>query len=249
MKSADGKLKSNNEMSANAGHRQRVRERFVLNGFGGMYPHEVLEALLILLIPRKDVKMLAKNLLAAFHTVSEVLAQPLEILENFPGLGHNSAIGLKMFGAVGEFCLGEKCFRAGQVMNTPELIINFVRMKMGLMRHECYMLIFLNSEKHFVEYRVIAEGTNDCVFAYVRNIVEVMVMSRECRSVILVHNHPSGICMPSQHDIDATKRIKSALESAGVDMLDHLIVTHDDYFSFASHNMLGFQKNMEMKNE
>ena len=218
-------------MSANAGHRQRVRERFVLNGFGGMYPHEVLEALLILLIPRKDVKMLAKNLLAAFHTVSEVLAQPLEILENFPGLGHNSAIGLKMFGAVGEFCLGEKCFRAGQVMNTPELIINFVRMKMGLMRHECYMLIFLNSEKHFVEYRVIAEGTNDCVFAYVRNIVEVMVMSRECRSVILVHNHPSGDPTPSRDDIEITTRIHEASQIMNIPLVDHIIIGDNTYMS------------------
>ena len=225
------KAANNRKPPAHSGHRQRVRERFVRNGFDGMADYEVLEALLMQVLPRKDVKPLAKALLERFVTVSGVLSQPLYVLKKFPGLGETSSIGLKMFGEIGAFCLQEKCFQLGNVMDSPEIILKFVRMKMGLRKHESYMMLFLDPHLRLKEDRIIAEGTTNYVYAYQRNIME-MAMEVNASNVILVHNHPSGLCSPSDEDVDATREIYKILQSVEIQLLDHVIVTHDEHFSF-----------------
>ena len=231
MADIDKAANNRNSEPTHAGHRQRVRKRFARNGFDGMVDYEVLEALLMQVLPRKDVKPLAKALLERFVTVSGVLSQPLYILKKFPGLGETSSIGLKMFGEIGAFCLQEKCFQLGSVMDSPSIIHKFARMKMGLRKHESYMMLFLDPYLHLVEYRIIAEGTTNYVYAYQRNIME-MAMEVNASNVILVHNHPSGLCSPSDEDVDATKEIYKILQSVEIQLLDHVIVTHDEHFSF-----------------
>ncbi len=224
------------EQPLHAGHRERMRQRFQRSGFDGMLDYEVLETLLMMLLPRKDVKPLAKKLLMEFHTVSEVLEQPIERLEKFPGLGKSSAIGLKMINAASSYCLHERCFRNQHLLQTQEALINFVRMKLGLKRFESYMMIFMDPHHHVIEYKVIAEGTVNHVFTYLRNIVE-MAMYNGASEVVLVHNHPSGVCTPSPEDLRGTVAISQALKNIGVILIDHLIVTHDEYFSFAAHGL------------
>ena len=91
--------KSNGRSGGNphAGHRSRVRQKFLNNGFTGMLQHEVLEAVLMMVLPRRDVKPLAKQLLEGNKTVLEVISQPQHALEKIPGLGTNSAASLRMF--------------------------------------------------------------------------------------------------------------------------------------------------------
>ena len=224
------------KQSQHSGHRNRVRERFVRNGFDGMMDYEVLEALLIYLLPRKDVKPLAKALLKKFTTVSETLEQPLEVLMQVSGMGRNSAIGLKMFGNIGQYCLREKCHIQGDLLNRPELIYDYVRMKMGLKRHESYMVIFLDTNHRLIEHRIIAEGTVNYIFTYIRNIMEMAIEVGAC-GMILVHNHPSGVCLPTPQDIASTIEICKAFKSIEVDLYDHLIISHDEYFSFVAHGI------------
>ena len=223
------------EQASYAGHRKRIRMRFHRNGFSGMSKHEVLEAMLILVIPRKDVKPLAKKLIAKYKTVSDVLAQPVETLAKFPGLGMTSAIGLKMFQACTEYCLEEKCVQTNLLDNSRKLQ-DFVRMKLGVKFHESYMLICLNSRNYLIDYSIIAEGTIDRVHNYSRNIVEKALECHACK-VVLVHNHPSGDCIPSDDDIKCTYLCFAATHSAGVELVDHLIVSRSECFSFLDHNM------------
>ena len=171
-----------------------------------------------------------------FRTVSEVLEQPIETLEKFPGLGRSSAIGLKMINATSLYCLRERCFRKRTLLDSPEAMHNFIRMKLGLKRFESYMMVFMDPHHQLIEYKVIAEGTVNHVFTYLRNIVE-MAMRNGASEVVLVHNHPSGVCTPSPEDIRGTLAISQALQNIGVVLLDHLIVTHDEYFSFVDHKM------------
>ena len=236
MKSSGKAAISAEKKFPHSGHRDRVRERFIRNGFEGMMDYEVLEALLIYLLPRKDVKPLAKELLERFHTVAETLEQPLEVLMKFPGLGRNSAIGLKMFGDVGQYCLLEKCNSQGDLLNTPELIYDYVRMKMGLKKHESYMVIFLDTNHRLIEHRIIAEGTVNYIFTYIRNIMEMAIAVGAC-GMILVHNHPSGVCLPTPEDIASTIEIYEAFKSIEVELYDHLIICHDEYFSFVAHGI------------
>ena len=236
MTSAAGNKNSCIKKSQYSGHRSRVRERFYLNGFGGMLDYEVMEALLINLLPRRDVKPLAKKLLDEFGTVSEVLAQPVRVLEEFPGLGKTSAIGLKIYSEIGTYCLQERCFRESNLLETPEQMYNFVRMKMGLLKHESYMIFFMNCHNRLIDYHYIAEGTVNYVYTYIRNIIELAV---DCGAgkAVLVHNHPSGVCVPSNEDLHATCKLYAALKNVDVELIDHLIVTHDECFSFVQHGI------------
>ena len=218
-----------------AGHRSRVRQRFLLNGFDGMLKYEVLEAILMQVLPRRDVKPLAKKLLDKYKTVLAVISLPQDELAAFPGLGENSAAALRMFFECMQYCLKEQSSERN-LLETPEQLRNFVRMKLGVHRHECYMAVFLNSRNYLIDYMVIAEGTVDNVLNYSRNVAELAVKLCACK-LLLVHNHPSGVCTPTQEDIDATGACYRALESLGIELADHLIVTPTECFSFVDNGL------------
>ena len=217
------------------GHRERIRMRFQRNGFAGMMDYEVLEALLTLAIPRRDVKQLSKQLLAKYRTVSEVLSQPIETLAKFPGLGKTSAINLKMFLECTQYCLQEKCLKTNLLDDSGKLR-EFVRMKLGVKFHESYMAIFLNSHNYLIDYKIIAEGTIDRVHTYARNILEI-ALHIGASKVVLVHNHPSGICLPSDDDLTSTYSCYNAMQPSGVILADHLIVSRSECFSFKDHQI------------
>ena len=220
----------------NSGHRSRVRQRFIMNGFEGMLDYEVLEAMLMLALPRKDVKPLAKRLLAEYKTITGVISQPQSELEKFPGLGTSSAAALRMFFEGMKFCLKEKLCESN-LLETPEQLYNFMRMKLGVHRHECSMAVFLNSRNYLVGYEMLAEGTVDNVVNYSRNMVELAVHYNASK-MMLVHNHPSGVCAPTQEDIDATAASYNTLKSIGITLVDHLIVTPFECFSFLDNGLI-----------
>ena len=227
-----------------AGHRSRVRQKFLNNGFAGMLQHEVLEAVLMMILPRRDVKPLAKQLLEGNKTVLEVISQSQSALEKVPGLGTNSAASLRMFFECMQYCLAEQCSKRVLLPSSEELR-NFVRMKLGVRRHECYMAVFLNSRNYLISYDIIAEGTVDNVLNYSRNMAEMALDKGACK-MLLVHNHPSGVCTPSNEDIAATGECSRSLATLGVELIDHLIVTKNECFSFLD-NGLGLDGNITGK--
>jgi len=229
------KKSDNTEKKGYLGHRQRLRKRFCMNGFEGMLKYEVLEMLLTLVIPRRDVKQLAKDLLADYKTISEVLKQPVRVLMKYPGLGETSVINLKAIYEFSQYSLQESCLKR-DLLSNPEAVHKFVRMKFGARRHESYMLIYLDSRNYLIGYEVLSEGTVDYVFAYFRNAAE-QALDRCASKVILVHNHPSGVCRPSDDDFKATYRLFEALNSVEIELADHLIVSRDECFSFVDNQI------------
>ena len=217
------------------GHRERLRDRFMLSTFEGMIKYDVMEILLTIFIPRKDVKPAARLLVDKFGTVNEVLAQPVRELVKIPGIGEKTAIGLKMLHSAMHYCLHERCIKRDLIDNS-EAVKNFVRMKMGVRWHESYMLVFLDSHNYLLGYDVLSEGTVDYVFAYLRNAAEE-ALDRHASKVILVHNHPSGICAPSGEDIEATHMLFASLKTLDIELVDHLIVSRDECFSFTEHKL------------
>jgi len=224
-------------LSPHAGHRARLRERFRRAGLTGMLDYEVMELLLTMLIPMRDVKDLAKRLLREFGSVAEVLDAPPEALAAFPGLGEVSATNLKILRSLIPAYLEQKCRDTGDPLIQPEVTANFVRTKIGAMRHESYMLIYLDARQRMTAYEMLAEGTVDRVYFYKRNAAEA-ALRHQAVAVILVHNHPSGECRPSLDDINATELLYDALDAVGVKFNDHLIVSRNDCFSFSGHGIL-----------
>ena len=201
-----------------------------------MLKYEILELLLTLLLPRKDVKPLAKELLSRYNTITGVLSQPVSTLSQIPGLGMTSAVNLKVIFESIPYCLSEQMPHQ-DLLETPDVIANFARMKIGVLRHECYMVILLDGRNQLISWKILSEGEVNMAFHSPRNIIE-FALDLHASKIVLVHNHPSGFCAPSEDDIKATADLYAALSPINLELADHLVVTAWEYFSFAAHQML-----------
>ena len=217
------------------GHRQRLRERFKRTGFVGMHDYEKLELLLTYAIPRRDVKPVAKALLLKFESLPGVLDATLEELCQVPWVGENVALFLK---CQRELCCAylEQRMRSVDVRATPEAAADFARMKLGANRHETFMVIYLNPQAHVIDFACI-EGAVDRAAVYPRNIVEECLRLKAV-SVILIHNHPSGVCLPSNEDIAVTRAVEKTLNAMNIRLIDHLIVSPASLRSMARDGLL-----------
>ena len=205
-----------------AGHRQRLRERFARNGLNGLQEYEAVELLLSYAIMRRDVKPLAKALLRRYGSVESLLDAPAAELIGQYGMGQSSALLIRL---VRELCVQylEQRARGVNVLDDPGSIEEFVRMKLGGSSRETLMTIFLNARSRIIGYE-LTPGTVDHASVYLRELAKRALLCN-ATMVVLAHNHPSGICLPSPEDVKLTASVRSALAVFGIRLVDHLIVT------------------------
>jgi len=205
-----------------AGHRQRLRERFCRAGLTGLQDYEAVELLLSYAIPRRDVKPLAKELLRDFGSIEGLMDAPMHRLLDEHGMGMNSALLIRL---IRELCAKylEQRVRDADVLNSIERAEEFARMKLGGCQNETLMTMFLNSHNRLISYE-LTPGTVNRASVYVRELAKRAVLGN-ATGVILAHNHPSGICLPSQEDMKLTENIRQALATFGITLFCHLIVT------------------------
>ena len=220
------------------GHRKRLRERFLKSGLAGFAEHEVVELLLTLAIPRSDVKRPAKALLERFGSLRGVLDAPLSELRSVAGIGEVAAIGLQVIRESATLYLQEASERA-EVLRDPRRLSDFWRMRIGALRHEVFAVAYLDSAYRLLRNGVetLQEGTIDRAAVYPRRVVEA-ALRREAAALVLAHNHPSGNVAPSEHDKVITRAIVLAAETIGLRVVDHLIVSRDETFSFRQAGLL-----------
>jgi len=213
-----------NHQNLNAGHRRRMELRFMENNcdFDGFSEHEKLEMLLFLLIPRRDVKNIAKRMLLDFGNIAEVLDADLKSLLACDGIGNHSALGLKICRAMFTAYFMQKRV-ARENLSSDLAAADFARLKLGGCRHESVMVMFLNRQNRLLGYEV-SVGAVDRAAVYPPNIAELAI-TRHASGVIMAHNHPGGELEPSREDIDTTLQVLRALETVHVRLLDHIIVT------------------------
>lgn len=211
-----------------AGHRRRLRERFLRAGLVGLQDYEALELLLMFAIPRRDVKPLAKLLLERYGSVEKVLdAPPAEQLE-IDGIGPHAATLIVLLKQLCTEYLEQKA-RSVDVLDSTGRVVDFLRMKLGGGRKETFMVLFLNTQNHLITYETYP-GTVDRAPVYAREIAERALLAR-ASGVIAAHNHPSGVCDPSPDDIRLTRSLAAALSPLGISLFDHIIVTPTAYRS------------------
>ena len=205
-----------------AGHRQRLRERFCRAGLTGLQDYEAIELLLSYAIPRRDVKPLAKELLRAFGSIEGLMDAPMHELLDEHGMGMSSALLIRL---IRELCAKylEQRVREADVINSFERAEEFARMKLGGCQNETLMTMFLNSHNRLISYE-LTPGTVNHAAVYIRELAKRAVLGN-ATGVILAHNHPSGVCLPSQEDIKLTDSIRQALATFGITLFCHLIVT------------------------
>ena len=205
-----------------AGHRQRLRERFAKNGLDGLQDYEAVELLLSYAIMRRDVKPLAKVLLRRYGSVEQLLDAQVSDLTGLCGMGESSALLIRL---VREMCAKylEQRARDANVLDDPGSIEDFARMKLGGGSRETLMTIYLNARSHIIGYD-LTPGTVDRTAIYLRELARKALVCN-ATAVVLAHNHPSGICLPSPEDVKLTASARIALATFGIDLLDHLVVT------------------------
>jgi DNA repair protein RadC len=212
------------------GHRDRLRARFQETGGQGFADYEMLELVLFRTIPRRDVKPLAKALIARFGSFAEVLGARIERLMEVPGVGESVAVDLKIIEAAGQrLARGEVSRR--DVMASWKDVIDYCRTAMAFSEREEFRILFLDKRSGLISDEVMGAGTVDHTPVYPR---EVMRRALELGStaLILVHNHPSGDPTPSQADIRMTQDLVAIAKPLGIAIHDHIIIGRHGHASF-----------------
>ena len=214
------------------GHRERLRRRFLLGGGRDMPDYELLELLLTIAIPRRDVKPLAKELIRKFGSFAEVVNAPLEELMLVKGVKENTVAVLRIV----RECSVRSSWQSLKGTDAPvisdfDAMVDYCRSAMAYQMVEEFRMIFLNSKLYVIGEEIQQRGTVDQVAIHPREVIKSAMM-HGASAMILVHNHPSGIVTPSKADIEITKRIKEAAEAVSIRLFDHLIISKSSVYSF-----------------
>ena len=211
------------------GHRRRLRQRFLAAGSEAISDYEMLELILFRAIPQRDVKPLAKSLLATFGSFSEVIAAPAERLKEVDGLGEAAITELKIVqAAANRLVRGE--VKQRQVLSSWSNVLDYCRAAMAFESKEHFRILFLDKGNHLIADEQHQTGTVDHTPVYPREVVK-RALELSATAVILVHNHPSGDPTPSRADIDMTRAIVEVARPLGIAVHDHLIVGKDGHAS------------------
>jgi DNA repair protein RadC len=213
-----------------AGHRERLRERFLAQGGAALADYELLELVLFRSIPRRDVKPLAKELIKRFGSFAEVVNAPPARLAEVAGIGESVATDLALVAAAGQrVARGQVGQR--QVLGSWSSVLEYCRAAMAFATNEQFRLLFLDKKNALIADEVQQTGTVDHTPVYPREIAK-RALELSATAIILVHNHPSGDPTPSQSDIAMTREIVAVLKPLGIAVHDHIIVGRDGHASF-----------------
>lgn len=216
-------------MSIHKDHRQRVRERYLKEGLDGFSEVQVLELLLFYVIPRQDTNPIAHRLIDRFGSLYQVLEAPVEELEKVEGIGPNAALLLSLITAVARVYAVNRTEKQ-KILRTIEDCGEYLKSFFIGRRSEMVYLLCLDAKCKVLGCREIGEGSVNSANVPIRRIVET-ALGLNATSVVLAHNHPSGIALPSGEDVLTTHRVAAALSTVDIVLVDHIVVADDDYVS------------------
>jgi len=218
------------------GHRERQRQKLISGGGSAFSDYELLEYLLMTAIPRRDVKPLAKDLIARFSSLAGVFAASPEELMSVKGIKESAA---SLIVAVREAAvrMGRDDLADEPVLNNWDAVVRYCKTAFGRNKVELFAVLFLDTKKKLIKAQVLQEGTIDRTSVYPRELVKKCLDSGAA-SVIMVHNHPTGDLTPSRNDLELTKTIENALNAVDIELIDHLIVSKRGHFSFKAKKYL-----------
>lgn len=219
-----------------SGHRERLRKRFLEGGADALPDYELLELLLCLAIPRRDVKPLAKLLLKKFGSYAEVISAPDDQLQEISGVGDSVLSALKLAQA-SAVRLAQGKVRGRPILKSWNALLDYLMMSMDFAREEQFRLLYLDKKNSLIADEVQQTGTVDHTSVYPREVMR-RCLALGATAIILVHNHPSGDPKPSKGDIAMTKELVKVAEPLGVIVHDHIIIAGGRHISFKSHGYL-----------
>ena len=218
------------------GHRERLRERFRKGGNSALNDYEFLELILFRAMPRRDVKPIAKALLARFGSFAEVLAARPERLEEIVGLGDAAITELKIVEAAAKR-FAQSSIQKRKSLGSSSLVLDYCRTAMAFIDHEEFRILFLDKKNQLLADEVQGVGTVDHAPVYPREIMR-RALELSATALILVHNHPSGDPSPSTADIAMTMQIATLGKALNIVVHDHLIIGRQGHASFRGLQLL-----------
>lgn len=211
------------------GHRERLRERFRDAGPGALSDYELLELVLFRALPRRDVKPLAKALIAKFGSFAEVVHAPEARLREISGLGDAAVTEMKLIAATASR-VAKGQVKQRTMLSSWSSVIDYCRAAMAFADKEQFRILFLDKRNQLIADELQQVGTVDHTPVYPREVVK-RALELSATAIILVHNHPSGDPTPSQADIQMTKSIIAIAAPLGISVHDHIIVGKNGHAS------------------
>lgn len=224
------------ENKRHKGHRQRMRERVQSYGLDSLAEHEALEYVLYLTNAQKDTNGIAHDLIDRFGDFAAVLEASEEELCTVEGVGPSTARMLHLLPQISRY-YGRSRTSTTRCIKTAEQMGSYLMAKFAWSDYERAMLVSLDSRKRVRAAVWLREGTSDRVSLDIKNVVAAAIKGGT-DAVVLCHNHPNGVALPSLEDMDATGSIARALGLVNVHLLDHFILTDTEYFSMRDANRL-----------
>lgn len=231
--------------SLHSGHRERVKNQFLKDGLDSFQAHSVLELLLYYAIPLKDTNLIAHQLLQKFGSLSGTFDAPYEELLKIDGIGKSAATLIKL--------IPQLCRRYQEDIDRDKIVIysydeagkRLINKFIGR-QNEVVVLMLLDSKTRILFCDVVDEGSVNSANIYIKKIVRFSVQY-DASYAILSHNHPSGSCLPSKQDLSTTRWVYEALDTVEVRLIDHIIVSGNDYLSIAQSKLMPELFNSELE--
>ncbi|HEX7790977.1 MAG TPA: DNA repair protein RadC [Afipia sp.] len=212
------------------GHRERLRDRFRDAGADALSDYELLEMVLFRALPRRDVKPLAKALIAKFGSFAEVVHAPELRLKEVSGLGDSAITEIKLIAATASRVAKGQINKQKTVLSSWSSVIEYCRAAMAFADKEQFRILFLDKRNQLIADELQQVGTIDHTPVYPREVVK-RALELSATAIILVHNHPSGDPTPSTADVQMTKSIMSIASPLGISVHDHIIVGKNGHAS------------------
>jgi DNA repair protein RadC len=229
-------MKDNKDSGLHGEHRKRKKDFFIKSGIENMPEHEVLECFLFFSVPQKDTNETAHLIIEKFGSLKIALNADYKELLEVKGVGEHTASMFTFFKM-----LSAEYFKIDTAENfkldSYDSVFNYVRAIFTNVKNEEMRCIFLNDDLTLIGNKKISDGMLDKVYVPFRTLVE-SVFDARCSRIILAHNHPNSICMPSKNDVDVTVELNKVCKKLDIQIVDHIITARDGEWSMKSHNFL-----------
>lgn len=218
------------------GHRSRMREKLLTRGPDALADYELLEMLLFLAMPKGDTKPLAKELINQFGSFANVLAAPQQALFEVHGIGEHGVSAMKLVQA-SALRMARAEVMARPVLNNWDGLIAYLTAVLAREKVEQFRVLFLDTRNRLLADEAQARGTVNHTPVYPREVVK-RALELQATALILVHNHPSGDPTPSEADVEMTEDVKSAAETLGIKLHDHVIIGNGRHLSLRREGLI-----------
>jgi DNA repair protein RadC len=221
-----------------AGHRERLRKKFLERGLDAFTDAEALELMLTFGTPRRDCKDAARDALKYFNdSFAAVLDAPVAELKKIKGLGPNNVFALHFVQAVARRYLQQQLPKKQYLTSSREVAAYLIHAMRNL-RREVFWAIFLDAGHGIIKDEIIAEGTVNVNTIYPRELVK-SALACNAVAMVIAHNHPSGKLQPSKQDIKLTRTLYLTCNLMNMQLLDHLLIgAAETTYSFADHGIM-----------